>query len=184
MSTLTKAQQETVSQLFSTSDSKVLKAIEDLREIGDENTLQPMLDLLISTNSEPIREEIFRCLNELKSQKSLPILIKALQNERFAIYQSELLQSLWESGLNCKAYFPLFIELAIKEDFMVALEATTVVEAMNPPYNDKELDEAINQLETSLILEDTMKADLLKSLAELIKNMKQENSDWQGTEEL
>ena len=171
MEKLSKEQQEVIAQLYSSSDSKVLKAIDDLRELGNENTLPPLLNLLKTTESETVREEIFRYLNELKSQKGLHYIIEAIEDESFAIFKGELIQSLWESGAECKPYLTQMVRIAQEEDFMVALEAVTVIEAMNPPFDPTLLNQLADQTEASMALEDGIKSDLLKSLVTLLRNM-------------
>lgn len=165
---LTKEQQALVTDLFSTKDSTVIKALEELRTLGNENTLEPIIQTLVDTKSEVVRTEIVRYLNELKSAKATAPLFKAILSPKYHVFQAELVAALWESGLDCNAYITPLVELAINEDYLVAIEALTVIENTNPPYNQEELSKLIVKVDSAILLADDLKTPLLANLKELL----------------
>lgn len=172
---LTKIQEQLVADLYSPNEPIVLKAIEELREHGNEKTLESLIQLLCATSSELIRIELIKYLNELKSDKALPPLIEAIANPKYHVFQVELIAAIWESGLDASDYLEFFIDLIIEQDYLVGIEAITVIENILAAIEKTVAERNIVKIESALLTTETIKEALLKSLIGLINSKTKEN---------
>ncbi|MDD4190017.1 MAG: HEAT repeat domain-containing protein [Mangrovibacterium sp.] len=131
-----KLNQETIQLLHSGNAGIVTGAIEELRENGHAGYLPVLLELLHSTNNDSIRKHITGLLAELKSQEAVPFLVEAIQNRQYAGELSAILSACWENGLDYSGYLPVFVDLVIEKEFLVAFEAYTVVINMTGGISD------------------------------------------------
>jgi hypothetical protein len=165
---LNEKQQQLIGELFSGSEATSIKAIKQLKEDGNEDVLIPLFDLLVTTGSEVIKEEILILLNNVKNKKAVDIYVKAISNPKYSIYKPELIAACWENGLDYSNYLSFFVEQVISEDYLVGIEAITVIETFNPPYNNEEISLNIDKLEKAYLTADSIKQPMLQSLAKLL----------------
>jgi hypothetical protein len=165
---LNEKQKQLIGELFSGSEATSIKAIKQLKEDGNEDVLIPLFDLLVTTGSEVIKEEILILLNNVKNKSAVDIYIKAISNPKYSIYKPELIAACWENGLDYSNYLSFFVEQVISEDFLVGIEAITVIETFNPPYNNEEISLNIDKLEKAYLAADSIKQPMLQSLAKLL----------------
>ena len=164
MSLLSKEQEQWVADLFSSSDKTIIAALKKIKDDGNEHTLVPILKLLINTQNPQIQEDIIQILNELKNPRCTQILVDAINNSEYSLYQLELIQALWESGLDCSLFIEDLVKWAIEGDFQVANEAITVIENINPPYYKEQIKICLLKLEKAIVLSEEIKQNLLISL--------------------
>ena len=76
--------------------------------------------------------------------------------------KANLLRICWESAIDFSEYLDVFVDMLINEDFITALEASTVIENLGGKIPEEKLLAAIKRLETnkdedkSFLLEDTI----------------------------
>ena len=81
-----------------------------------------------------------------------------------------LIAACWESEINFTRYFPFFILLAIDTDYMVSLEAITVISSMEGPFNKVEVQEAIKKVK---IARDNSTSERIVLLNDLLDTLSQ-----------
>jgi hypothetical protein len=165
------------SNLKSNNPEIVLQTIEEIRETGSSAQFQGLMELLHETVNQDIKKNILTLFSELKSTDTVPLLIEAIQNKKYADELKELLSCCWQNGLNYSPYLPLFIDLVINEEFLTAFEAFTVVENMYGIVDEVIVAEQLDKISNSLSLVGEQKQYLLRELLAIIQNIpeKQEN---------
>ncbi|MDP3434327.1 MAG: hypothetical protein Q8T04_15375, partial [Bacteroidota bacterium] len=83
----------------------------------------------------------------LKDKDSVPLLIEAIQNQKYAPELKLLVSGCWENGLNYTNYLSLFVDLLIRQDFPVAFEAYTVITNMETTIDQAKIDTEIEKLD-------------------------------------
>ena len=167
---LNEKQKQLIGELFSGSEATSLKAIKQLKEDGNEDVLVPLFDLLVNTGSEVIKEEILTLLNNVKNKNAVNIYVNAISNPKYSIYKPVLIAACWENGLDYSNHLSFFVEQVINEDYLVGIEAITVIETFNPPFNSEEISLNIDKLEKAYLSADPIKQPMLQSLAKLLND--------------
>lgn len=119
----------------------VKKALVKVRDKGKTAVLEPLFDLFEKTEDEEIRSEIKSILADVKDSYALEVIIDRLKTGSEALNEV-LLFSLWNSSLNAVDYIPEVIDAAKSGNYMIALEALTVIENLDGPFSNEKLTEA------------------------------------------
>jgi len=102
-----------------------------------------LIDLLTLTENKDFKEE---ALLTLKREKAGDLLIHAIENPKSKEVKAIIVAACWESEINFSNNLPFFVELVMNGDYLVSLEAMTVIENMEGPFEDNSLPEAIKTL--------------------------------------
>jgi|TARA_B100001093_G_scaffold195449_1_gene187924 hypothetical protein len=165
-------QQRVINQLkedLSSSDDSVIdKALTKTRAKGNEQLIEPLIDLYINTENHKIKEEIKSIFSELKNKNILDFLLPQL-NKGSNEVKELILFSIWSSGIDMTDHIPELIEASCSGDYMVILEALTVLENLEGPFNEDDLFQANTLLQQHLYeAEDNKEKELLKSMYDII----------------
>lgn len=139
-----------VKELHSADPAKVMEAIEALRVAGKTSDIPLLLDLLHQSNHPEVRAKIFALFANLKENDTIPLIIEAIKDKKYAPELKQLVSCCWENGLDYTPYLPLFVDLLIEKDFLVAFEAYTVITNMVTTIDQVKLDFEIEKLDKSL----------------------------------
>ena len=126
---------------------------------------------LISLLTDPINKSFKELtLLTLKKEKSEGILLLSIASPKAKNIRHMLIAACWESEINFTRYFPFFILLAIDTDYMVSLEAITVISSMEGPFNKVEVQEAIKKVK---IARDNSTSERIVLLNDLLDTLSQ-----------
>lgn len=139
-----------VKELHSADPVKVMEAIEALRVAGKTSDIPLLLDLLHQSSNPEVKAKIFALLANLKDADTIPLIIEAIRNEKYASELKKLVSCCWENGLDYTPYLSVFVDLMIESDFLVAFEAYTVITNMVTTIDQIKLDTEIEKLDKSL----------------------------------
>jgi hypothetical protein len=89
------------------------------------------------------REETENIFKKLKNGNAQPVLVEAIQNVKKDEDKAWLCAACWESGLDFTSYFLFFAELSCSQDFLLAMEALTVVENIPGKISEEDLQKAL-----------------------------------------
>ncbi|NOY37752.1 MAG: hypothetical protein GXO83_09260 [Chlorobi bacterium] len=128
-----KKNKEIIKRLFSPDEKVVIRTITEIREQGTAALIPAILEIYRSTSSPVIRMQIQRLLTDLKNQEAAG----PLTEEIFKISNPELKRALmaacWQSGLDFSPFLKKFFKSLLTEDYVIALEAFSVIENnLNP----------------------------------------------------
>ncbi len=158
--------------LQAADDKKKLKAIKDARDSGNEQLIPVMVELLRqSQTSDAIKEEVWKLLFDLKSQKTVWPLIEEIHKTADRTLKARLISVFWQAGLDMSEYVDELIRWATDDDFFVANEAVTVLENITPQLSEEELMNYLYDISDMVneIDEDNPRKNLLLALAEILK---------------
>jgi hypothetical protein len=160
-----------LSGLESSDSLKVIETIEELRVSGKVADIPVLIELLhLSENSE-IKSKITNLFANLKESDSIPLIIEAIQNQKYAPELKELVSCCWENGLDYSNYLSLFVDLLIDNDFLVAFEAYTVLMNMTAKIDQRKLDIEIEKLEISMQNASEEKKGLMMDVIEFLPSI-------------
>lgn len=158
---------------FGASDQTiVLDAIKRNRKYGNNKSFKALLDLLRDTDEPLVETAIIEFLFDLRHQSAADVLIQAIQDEEMSFYHNFLVSTFWQSSIDGSDYLDVFVKVAINGDYMVALEALTVIENFDSAYNEHELLELEAEVQEACDNEDNSdKKQLLVSLGDVVRNL-------------
>lgn len=161
-----KRTQKLIEALASRDERKVIGALKQIPHDGTVDVIRPMLSLLATEPSADVQLLLQNSLFNLKDAASLPVLIEALRDAEFADIQVEILESVWQSGLNGAEYLNAMVSIAVNNDYLVAIEAMTIIEN-SEGFSDEDLSNGIKLLDKALEKK-TEKFELLSSLRQML----------------
>lgn len=157
------------SDLFSAKSETVISVLKTLKEKGNVHYLPLLFDLLNSSPEENIEEEIKKILGNLKVREAAPVLVEALQQQKYIGIRKPLATACWQNGLNFKDHLPVFVTLVIEEDFETGFEAFTVIESMEKYPEGKVITEVTDQIHEALKSADEQKKYFLHEILHMIR---------------
>lgn len=158
-------------------EQKVIKALKGLQVHGDSSIIPTLIKTWSSSNNEVVNEAIASFINDLKQTDSIPLIMEALYNKDFEHIRSLLLNTIWNSKVDYSDHLSNFVGIAVKGNFMEALECLTIIENMEGPFKEHQFLDA--QMELSKYAHETTKdekkAHIMSDLALLIKTLEAEH---------
>ena len=168
MSTQQRVINQLKEDLSSSNDSVIKKALIKTRDKGNEQLIEPLIDLYSSTENLKIKEEIKSIFSELKNKDILEFLLPQLSKGSNDVKEL-ILFSIWSSGIDMTDHIPELIEASCSGNYMVILEALTVLENLEGPFNEDDLFQANTLLQQQLYeSEDSKEKELIKSMYEIV----------------
>lgn len=158
-----------IEKLSSGSDTTVIDAVNELREHGGELSVAPIIETLVSHPSERVKSEIIDFLFDLKSEDALKPLIAAIADKRNKEYKNTLISALWHSSLDASDHLTFLVEQAITGDYLTCLEVLTVVENLNGPFDNAELETLIDTINEKK-RKNPETTDMLEQIESVLKN--------------
>lgn len=164
-----------LSDFQSSNEQIVLDAIKRNRKEGNNKTFEALLQTLKKTDEPTVEAAIIEFLYDLKDQGSVDVLVEALQDKQMAYYDSFLIAAFWQSAIDGSDHLPLFVRKAIEGDYMVCLEALTVVENFDSQFNNETIIELEADLDEAIEAESEKdKMNLLISLRKVLSALPRE----------
>lgn len=109
----------------------------------DNDKIATLISLLTDPKNKEVKEET---LITLKKEKGSDLLIAAIKSKKAKENKHILIAACWESEINFSNYLLFFTDLAIDADYLVSLEAITVIENMEGPFKKDELAASIQKI--------------------------------------
>lgn len=115
-------------KISSGDDEQITEALRDFKENGDLQAAGALLDHLRQIKDERLVTTLSNLLADIKDSQFRALLISKLEKAEDERTRSGLLRIIWESALDYSAYLDVFLRLLQDESFLVAFEASTVIE--------------------------------------------------------
>lgn len=168
MSTQQRVINQLKEDLSSSNDSVITKALTKTRAKGNEQLIDPLIELYTKTENQKIKEEIKNIFSELKNKDILDFLLPQLSEGSNEVKEL-IFFSIWSSGIDMTDHIPELIEASCSGNYMVILEALTVLENLEGPFNEDDLFQANTLLQQYLYeLEDSKEKELIKSMYDIV----------------
>ena len=120
----------------------VKTAFEGLKIVGEPSILHPIILELNTKNHTEKNALILEFLACLKDRKARSVMMDLIQQTELKEYQQLLLSTIWNSPLDYTDYLEVFVDLALKGDFIITLECLTIIENLDGPFSEKSVMEA------------------------------------------
>ncbi len=170
-----KKTKEIINSLKSKDQAIVMRAIKSSKAHGNPLIFEEILALLTRNSDEKIYGAIQQFMMDLKDSSTIEPLIEAISNKDFFEHKAMLISAFWNSPINPNQHISFFVNEAIQGDFMVAMESVTVLQNIESPFPEEEVNESLILLKDYFSQQkDDPKADLLKDALVVIREM--ENS--------
>ena len=112
----------------------------------NEDKVNTLIKLITDTANRDIKEQ---ALLTLKKEKGEELLLVAIASPQAKENRYKLVAACWESEINFSKYLPFFILLALDEDYLVSLEAITVISTMEGPFDKKQVQDGIKKVKAA-----------------------------------
>ena len=137
-------------------------AIEQIKQEGDISIAPELLDILLQSQDTNTITNLTALLSDVKESDFKTVLMDKLINATSDTGKANLLRICWESAIDFSEYLDVFIDMLLKDDFITALEASTVIENLQGKIPEEKIHTAIKRLEAesnedkSFLLEDAI----------------------------
>lgn len=174
---LTEKQKAVVDTLKSIKDEQIISLIQEFRENGDLFIVEPLIELLYSKRSHPLKEAIIDFISDIRNQDAAKIITSSLQKHLGDPNTAGLLSACWQSNLDFSDEIPLFIEILCSSDFQTSFDAFTVIENSTGSLSLKNIDLYITAIESRLKGLSTEKQSLLTETIVMLENFKRNGGE-------
>ena len=157
--------------LQSADSLKVIETLEELRVSGKVSDIPFLTELLHLTSNPEIKSKITGLFANLKESDAIPLIVEAIQNQKYAPELKELVASCWENGLDYSNYLTLFVDLLIDSEFLVAFEAYTVIVNMTAKIDQVKIDAEIDRLEEAMKTASDQKKPLMLDVIDFLPSI-------------
>jgi len=168
------ANQHSIKELrsgLSSSDVHILiQTLQEVKSSGSPVLIPELVGLLRRTNSQEIRDHVTDILNNLKYQSSADEMVKELRKEEEPDVASYLIAACWKNGLDFSSYIDDFIEAFIRFDYIIALDALTVIENATRNLERATTTTRINRLKQHIDQMEENKRALVLELIHVLEN--------------
>lgn len=157
--------------LNSANPDIVVDAIEALRASGKTSDVPVLLDLLVQSQHPEVKAKITGLFANLKEKETIPMLVNAIQDQKYAAVQKQLISSCWENGLDYTPYLSVFVDLLIEKEFQVAFEAYTVITNMEKAIDQRLIDIEIEKLDKAMHTTTAEKKSLMLDVVDFLPSI-------------
>jgi hypothetical protein len=168
---------ETKIALRSKNDKQIIAKLRELKEIGNVNIFPFILELLESSNSADIIEEVLGIIRDLRDQRCVPVIVEYIEKNKTGVHLGGVISSCWQSRLDFHAYLNSFATPFIYGDYQTALEAFTVIEEMLWKSSDSQIMACRNILVENSHVITAEKKPLYHELIKVLDEGKSNNAD-------
>ncbi len=137
-------------KLLSSDEVVALEALAQVREIGTEQVIEPLLRLFAASDSNEIRKNVSEILGSLKITAAEPILIDSLSHNDFSSIRKDIIEFIWSSGMQPVNHISKFTLMAINGTFEEALECITLLDSLETAIPEEILLESITMIKQHL----------------------------------
>lgn len=103
-------------------------------------------DITTLISARSTREEKDEALINLKKNKAQDFIMQAIFKTKKLDHKALIVSACWETGLDFSNYYLDFIDLINHSDFVVSLEAFTVIQEMETPIDTETLKKSLEKL--------------------------------------
>ena len=166
-------------ELYSDKQDLALEALIKLESTGNISLISDLFKAYTSLKDTLIKKKILEFLSNIQKQEACSEIVRLIENEKNAAFQQKFLTIIWNSKLDYSNYLANVISLAVKGDFMQALECLTIIENMPGPFQEEQLLEAQLYLKDYLEnrkAEDIQKNQIVSDIALFVKNQNESSN--------
>ncbi len=169
-----------IDNLSSKDEEVVLETIESLQDKGNQHLVTPLLDLLLTDPAYGITTAITELLGNMRDKPSIDAFMAAITEPKYEPIQHHLLSILWNGNFTARAnpiLLPI-VTMGVKGTFATLIEALTVIENLESPFDEEQLLEGISICKSYLAENrNDDKSPLVSEILEILIILDNTNSD-------
>ena len=139
-----------IKDLKSNNTEKVLTAIKQLRLHGQKEAIAEILEVFTETTNEDVKKSITNLLFDLKDEKAVLPLLKAINDKKYQTIKPFLISIFWQSSLDASEHLGSLVRIAVKGDYNACLEVLTVIETFDTSFDEDQIMDAVYDIEEKL----------------------------------
>lgn len=155
--------------LRSEQDNEVLEAIDEIRKEGHPQILPELVRLLAKNNNREIITAARNVFFDLKNPESVVVLKSIISETADKDVKQVVVAACWECGLNFSVHLPFFVDIVLDEDYLISIEAFTVIENMPGPFVDEDVQQCLDAVYHWLDGPGSENEGIVTSLLEVLK---------------
>lgn len=150
-------------------DEVVLKHLNEIRSIGNERIIPPLIHILCNTDNQQVYQEVSQLLFDIKNPKCIPLIIESLQSPTTIKHRSTIASALWQCSLSLNEYIPSLVDIALNNDYYTCVEILSCIENLSGPLDDQKLIQSLDLLNKNLSTDVSPKTPLLEELKNILE---------------
>jgi len=139
-----------IKDLKSDDTEKVLTAVKQLRLHGQKEAIAEILEVFTETTNEDVKKSITNLLFDLKDEKAVLPLLKAINDKKYLGIKPFLISIFWQSSLDASEHLGSLVRIASKGDYNSCLEVLTVIETFDTSFDEEQIMDAVYDIEEKL----------------------------------
>jgi hypothetical protein len=159
--------QKHIAQLFSDDPNEVIEAAHALGDLGDQQAVPSLLELLRQTSHHDIRDAVAVALRDLADDGALQPLISLVLDPKTEGHRGTLVYAL--GGLKCSSVLPFLVDLVIAGNFEVSHEAFLAIESIESEIDPQIWDLCLEKIRAAVPQSQREKVELLEELLEVFE---------------
>jgi len=166
---LSKLDQKLIEGLYSSENDTVLANLDKIKSKGNTNLMPALIHVLSTTKDELVKEAITDIFCQLKDTPSIELMIIFLQIDKYSSIHNILMSAVWQTGFDGSKYLSLFIELALKGDYLVCLDVLSIIDNMRDSFQDDLIQDLVEEIERLIPKTEAKQSQLLFELIETVR---------------
>lgn len=126
-------------QLNTGDSAQQIKALKSLQVHGQPKIIEALVRKLDGEVEEKVEKEIVEFLCSLKDTGVVPFMMKIIKDNEYPNQRQKLLNTIWNSKVDYSEHLQEFVNIAVNGDFMDALEAITIIENLEGPFEEEQI---------------------------------------------
>lgn len=168
---INKTTEKILKGLYSSEHNEIIKALDLIPAKGNDHVVLPLLDLYLESGSSEVKDKISKIILQLRSETCIDILLGALNEKKNVPIQNFIISAFWNNNWDMGDHISKLTEFAINGSFETALEALTVIENQEGPFDEELLMDAIVSTREYLSKNtEEPKKDLIASLNRVLED--------------
>lgn len=162
---------ELIKQLESKDPETVIKALNKLEKAANSKDLPSIIGVMAGISEQKLLNEFCSFLSKVRSAQAPSVMVECIGDPAYAKIRLELVRACWETNLDYSPHLLLFARLFIAGDYLMALEAFTVIEntVLERPVSKKLLHETAALIKNSLPDQPEAKQRLTQELIRILE---------------
>lgn len=154
--------------------------IDKIKDSGNADSIKPLLEVVVHGKNRAVVESILALLSNLKHPAAIDQFLTLYLSSDYETVRADLLSVVWNSSFvdKSKVHFGSLVQIAINSDYLTSLEALTLIENMDGPFDEADLLEGISLCKTHLVSNPKDdKLVLVKELLAILERFDSQNTD-------
>lgn len=149
-------------KIFSSNEhDAILQSLELIRDVGNEQTFDFLLQQLQQQKNREIQQAIVACLVDVKNPKCAETLCSYVSNSKYSAQKSLLFSIAWQSALDFSRLSNCAITSICTDNFETAFEAYTLLEHIAHSISDENKKAYAQELQAALLKNSDMQKEFL-----------------------